>query len=191
MKLWPQKKWKQILLAIFLIIIVIFAVFSAYIVINLNKDVVSGIDTIDAQGSKSALVIYQPGLSIFPKDVSYALANGLAEAGWRVEITTASSQAPKDLSNYSLLVLGFPTYGAQPGTAIVRYLEGLGNLHGINTVLVSCAAGNANESAAVMKQKVQSESGIVKESVCLTSMAPNTGGTATDVARQAGSKILP
>jgi hypothetical protein len=56
---------------------------------------------------------------------------------------------------------------------------------------VSCAAGNANESVVVIQQKVQSESGTVKESICLTSMAPNDGGTATDITRQAGSKILP
>jgi hypothetical protein len=190
-KFWPQKKWKQIILAIFLVLVVIFAVFAVYIGVALNKDVVSGIDIINPQGRKSALIVYQPGLSSFPKDNSYAFGNGLAEAGWRVEITTASSQAPKELSSYSLLVLGFPTYGAKPGTAIVRYLDGLGNLHGIETVLISCAAGNANESAAVIQQKVQSESGTVKESICLTSMAPNDGGTAIDIARHSGSKILP
>jgi flavorubredoxin len=190
-KLWPQKKRKQILLAIFLVLVVIFAVFAVYIGVALNKDVVSGIDILNAQGNKSALIVYQPGLSSFPKDTSYAFGDGLAEAGWRVEITTASSQAPKELSKYSLLVLGFPTYGAKPGTAIVRYLDGLGNLHGIETVLVSCAAGNSNESAAVMQQKVQSESGTVKEAICLTSMAPNGNGTATDIAMQAGLKILP
>jgi flavorubredoxin len=189
-KFWPQKKWKQILLVTFLVILVVFAVFAAYVGVALNKDVVSGIDILNSQGSKSALVVYQPGLSSFPRDVSYAFGNGLAQAGWRVEITTASAQAPKDLSSYNLLVLGFPTYGAQPGTAIVRYLDGLGNLHGIETVIVSCAAGNANESAVVIQQKVQSESGTVKESIDLTSLAPNDGGTATDIARQAGSKIM-
>jgi flavorubredoxin len=190
-KLWPQKKWKQILLAIFLVIVVIFAVFAAYIGVALNKDVVSGIDILNTQGNKSALIVYQPGLSSFPKDTSYAFGYGLAEAGWRVEITTASSQAPTELSKYSLLVLGFPTYGAEPGTAIVRYLNGLGNLHGIETILVACAAGNANESAAVMQQKLEYESGILKEAISLTSLAPNGNGSATDIARQAGSKILP
>ena len=45
MKLWPQKKWKQILLASFLAVIVISAVLVAYTGLNLNKDVISGIDT--------------------------------------------------------------------------------------------------------------------------------------------------
>jgi flavorubredoxin len=190
-KIWPQKKWKQILLVAFIVLVIVFAAFAAYIGVALNKDVVSGIDIINPQASKSALIVYQPGLSSFPRDVSYAFANGLAEAGWRVEITTASPLAPSELLNYSLLVLGFPTYGAQPGTAIVRYLDGLSDLHGVDTVLVACAAGNANESAAVIQQKVLSESGTVKESIGLTSIAPNDGGAATDVARQAGSKILP
>jgi hypothetical protein len=73
-----------------------------------NKDVVSGIEVINPNGNKTALVVYQAGLTAFPKDTSYAFANGLAASWWRVEITTASSQAPSDLSNYSLLVLGFP-----------------------------------------------------------------------------------
>jgi len=190
-KLWPQKKWKQILLVVFIVLVIVFASFAAYIGVALNRDVVSGIDIINPQASKSALIVYQPGLSSFPRDVSYAFADGLADAGWRVEITTASPQAPSGLLNYSLLVLGFPTYAAQPGTAIVRYLDGLSDLNGVDTVLLACAAGDANESAAIIQQKVESKSGTVRESIGLTSMAPNEGGAATDIAWQAGSKIMP
>ena len=80
----------------------------------LNRDVISGIEVINAGGSKTALVVYQPGLSGFPHDISYAFANGL-RISW-VEgrrLPLAGLQAPSDLSNYSLLVLGFPIYGGQ------------------------------------------------------------------------------
>ena len=65
---------------------------------GVNKDVVSGIEITNPGGNKTALVVYQTGLTSFPKDTSYAFANGLAESGWRVEITIASLQAPSDLS---------------------------------------------------------------------------------------------
>jgi flavorubredoxin len=190
MKLWPQKKWKQILLASFLAVIVISPVLVAYIGLNLNKDVISGIDIVDPDGSKSALIVYQPGLSSFPRDVSYAFGNGLAASGWRVEITTASSQAPSDLSKYTLIVLGFPCYGASPRTAIIRYVDRLTNLQGINAVIVACAAGSPGGSVDTMKQKVQAAGGTFKESLSLFTIAPNEGyGTATDIARQAGTQI--
>jgi flavorubredoxin len=190
MKLWPTKKWKQILLASFLAVIVISPVLVAYIGLNLNKDVISGIDIVDPDGSKSALIVYQPGLSSFPRDVSYAFGNGLAASGWRVEITTASSQAPSDLSKYTLIVLGFPCYGASPRTAIIRYVDRLTNLQGINAVIVACAAGSPGGSVDTMKQKVQAAGGTFKESLSLFTIAPNEGyGTATDIARQAGTQI--
>jgi flavorubredoxin len=192
MKLWPQKKWKQILLASFLAVVVVLAVFGAYAGLTLNKDVVSGVDVVNPNGSKTALIVYQPGLSSFPRDVSYAFGDGLASSGWRVEITTASSQAPSDLSKYSLLVLGFPCYGASPGTAIIRYVDRLANLQGINTVIVACAAGSPGGSVDTMKQKVQAAGGTFRDSLSLFTMAPNEGnGTATDIARQTGAQIQP
>ena len=140
MNLWPQKKWKQVLFVLVLAILVVIASFGrfglAYIDSAVNKDVASGIEIVNPGGNKTALVIYQPGLTSLPKNTSYAFANGLAASGWRVEITTASSQAPSDLSKYSLLVLGFPTYKNSPGTAIVRYVDRAGDLHGINTVII-------------------------------------------------------
>ena len=168
------------------------AILGIYAGFTLNKDVVSGIDVVNPSGSKSALIVYQPGLSSFPRDVSYAFENGLATSGWRVELTTASSQAPSDLSKYSLLVLGFPCYGGTPGTAIIRYVDRLTNLNGINTVIVACAAGSTGGSVDVMTQKVQAAGGTFKESMTLFTLAPNTGGgAATDIARQAGTQIHP
>jgi hypothetical protein len=192
MKVWPQKMWKRVLLVVFLAIIIIGAALLAYVALYINRNVVSPLYVINAGGSKTALVVYQPGLTNFPKDVLYAFGNGLAASGWRVEVTTASSQAPSDLSNYSLLVLGFPIYGGQPGTAIVRYADRLANLHGINVVIVACGAGSPGGSVDTMKQKTQTVGGTFKESITLFSMAPNEGnGTATDIARQDGTQIPP
>ena len=192
MKLWPTKKWKKILLVFFLAVVVVFAAFAAYLGLTLNKDVFSEIEVINSNGSESALIVFQPGLSSFPREIMYAFGEGLAASGWRVEITTASLQAPSDLSKYNLLVLGFPVYGGSPGTAVVRYVERLTNLEGIDTVVVACAAGSPGESAEVMRQKVEAAGGTFKEAISLFTMAPNEGnGSATDIARQAGTQVQP
>lgn len=151
-----------------------------------NRDVASAIDVVNAGGSKTALLVYQPGLSSLPKDVSYAFADGLASSGWRVEITTASTEAPSDMSNYSLLVLAWPIYGGTAGAATVRYVDRIDNLHGIQTVLIA-TGGNPGGGFDTMKQKVQAANGVVIES-----LAPNEGnGNATDIARQTGAQIQP
>ena len=190
MKLWPQEKWKQVLVVLFLAILVIIAstaVLLVYANTAVNKDVVSGIEIMNPGGNKTALVIYQPGLTSLPKDTSYAFANGLATSGWRVEITTASSQAPSDLSKYGLLVLGVPTYNNSPGTAIVRYVDRVGDLHGINAVIISIGASSPEKSVDIMAQKVQATNGTVEKSIALY----EGGGSPADAARQAGTQIRP
>jgi flavorubredoxin len=191
-KFWPQKKWKQILLVFFLAVVVVFAVLGVYLGLTLNRDVVSEVFVVNTNGDKSALIVYQPGLSSFPSDVSHAFGDGLATSGWRVEVTTASSEAPSNLSKYSLLVLGFPVYGGSPGTAILRYVDTLTTLQGIDTVVIACAAGSHGGSVDAIKQKVEATGGTVKESLALFSMAPNEGnGSATDIAREAGTRLRP
>jgi hypothetical protein len=202
MKLWPQKRWKQALLVFFifvLAVVVVLAIAGTYVSSAVNKDVVSGIEVINPGGSKTALVVYQAGLTSFPKDTSYAFANGLAASGWRVEVTTASSRAPSDLSKYSLLVLGFPVYGGKPGTTIVRYVDKVGDLHGLNTVIIALNGNlNMGRSVDTMTQNVHAANGTVQKSIALGSaltlfgVAPGGGsGSPADSARQAGTQIHP
>jgi flavorubredoxin len=192
LRLWPQRRWKKILLSFFLVLLVVTAALIAFlflaVVPNINKDIISGIDVINPNGNKTALVLYQPGYTGFPKDVSYAFADGLASSGWRVEITTASSQTPSDLSKYSLLVLGFPVYSGHPENAIVRYLNRTGNLNGIDTVIIAADGLNSPDIGVDgMKQKVQAANGTIYDSLALW----NWNFSAKDLARQAGSKIAP
>lgn len=192
MRLWPQKRWKKVVLSVFMSLLLIAIILLAYVALMINRDVVSGIDVINGSGMKSALLVYQPGLTNFPRDVAYAFANGLASSGWRVEVTTASSQAPSNLSKYGLLVVGFPIYGGAPGKAAVRYIDRIGNLEGINTVVIAVGAGSPGDSIATMQQKIEADNGTFSTSLTLFSMAPNQGnGTATDIAKEAGAKIIP
>ena len=189
MRFWPQRRWKKVLLIIFLVIVIGIAALVGTLAVAFvvgNRDVISAIDVVNASGNKTALVVYQAGLSPLPKDVSYAFADGLASSGWRVEVTTASTEAPSDMSNYSLLVLLWPNYGGTAGAATVRYVDRIGNMHGIQTVLIA-TGGNPVGAFDTMKQKVQAANGVV-----ISALAPNEGnGNAIEIAQQAGAQINP
>jgi flavorubredoxin len=192
MKLWPEKKWKKIVLIAVIAFVIVVASVLGFVFFKINNDYVSGIDVLNADGSETALVIYHPGLSSFMKDVAYAFADGLVENGWRVEITTASSEAPTDLSDYSLLALGSPVYGGNPSSTIKRHIERIGDLQGIDTVILVTSGGSDGSTEAYLQQAVEDHNGVVTNVLSLFTSTPNEGdGDPLDIAEQAGREIFP
>lgn len=192
MRFWPEKKWKKILLIAIIVFVVAVVSLLGFVFMKISSDYVSGTVVLNADGSETALFIYHPGLSSFMEDAAYAFADGLAENGWRVEITTASSQAPTDLSTYSLLVLGSPVYAGNVTVTINRHLERIGDLQEIDTVLLVTSAGSDGVAEAVLQQTVEEHNGAVTEVVSLFTTAPNEGGgNPLDIAEQAGREIFP
>lgn len=191
MKFWPQKKWKQILLIAILAFVIVVAGVLGFIFFKINNDYVSGIKVLNADGSETALVIYHPGLSSFMEDVTYSFADGLVANGWKVEVTTASSQAPTDLSGYSLLVLGSPVYAGAPSPTIKRHVERIGDLQGIDTVLLVTSGGSEGDAEASMQQTVQEHNGTIETVLSLFTSVPNEGdGDPSDIAEQVGREIF-
>ena len=190
MRFWPQKKWKKILLVTLLIIVAISVSLLGYVSFAMNNDVVTQLVIKNPTGNKTALVLYHPGLSSFSHDVSYAFADGLVSNGWRVEIATSSIEAPTNLSKYSLLVISSNTYAFTPDSPTTRQLERIGNLNGIQTVLLTLGAGSAQESQKALETTIQTSNGTILQSLILYSMAPNQGDrTATEIAQQTAREI--
>jgi flavorubredoxin len=188
-KFWPQKKWKQILLIAILTFFIVVAGVSGFIFWKISSDYVSETNVLNAEGSESALIIYHPGLSSFMEDVAYAFADGLVEGGWRVEITTASSEAPTDMSGYSLLVLGAPVYAGGPASSIGRHVERIGDLKGIGTVLLVTSGGSDGGAEAAMQQTVEEHNGAVDLVLSLFTSVSNDGDP-LDIAEQAGRDLF-
>lgn len=162
-RLLPHKRWKKILLITFLAMMVFGGAFYGYTRATINKDVVSAIDLLNSGSNKKALIVYQVGLSSGPRDASYAFADGLMSVGWQVEVATASPEAPSNMSSYELLVIVFPVYGARPGEAAVRYINGLGDLQQISTVIINCRLSNAIEN--IMREQVTAQNGTVYDAL--------------------------
>jgi len=190
MKFWPQKRWKKILLIVLLTTIIVSALLLIYASFGMNNDVITQLVIKNPDGSKTALVIYHPGLSSFSHDVSYAFTDGLVSTGWRVELATSSIEAPINLSKYSLLVIASNTYGFNPDTPTTRHLERIGDLEGIETVVITLGAGSAEQSQKALENLVEDSNGVIIESLVLYSMAPNEGDFgAIEIANQAAKAI--
>lgn len=139
-----------------------------------NMPHVSDVQVKNPEGSAGiAFTVYQPGISNFQEKMTLAFVDGLISNDWRVEITTASSQTPTDLSSYDLLVLGSPNYGGNPAQPVINYLNRVGDLGGMDTVIITTGGGLGTESADIMAKSVQEANGTIIKILILSNQAPN------------------
>ena len=154
------------MLTTILIALAVLGSIGAYLEYSVYREVSTETEVLNAQGAKTALVIYHPGLTDFAKNITYTYAEALASSGWRVEIATASPQAPTDLSKYSLLVIGWAIYDFNPAPTITNHIHRIGNLNGINTTIIIMGGGidpfNVKDS---MTKIVQDANGTVLQTI--------------------------
>ena len=180
-----------------MVLTIVVVVLAAALVLSnlwLNMDVVSEVEVRNPEGDAgTTLVVYHPGKSDFHERVTSGFAEGLVSNGWRVEITTASAQAPTDLSGYDLLVLGGPTYWFTPNQPIRRYLSRLGDLGGQSTVTIITSMGVGERSISIMDQDVREANGDLVKSLILYTLRPNEDlygiNDAVEIATQAAKDI--
>ncbi|MGD6934051.1 MAG: hypothetical protein ACQCN5_07595 [Candidatus Bathyarchaeia archaeon] len=171
------------MLTTLLIVLAVFLGIGAYLEYSVYREV-SFTETLNPSGSKTALVIYHPGLTSFSKDVASAYADGLVSSGWQVELTTASNQAPSDLSKYSLLALCWPIYDFNPAPTVTNYIHRVGNLNNINTTIIAVGGGiDPLNAPAAMSKTVQDANGQVIQQLTLFRSNRNM----TELTQQASS----
>lgn len=145
-----------------------------------SHEVVSEVASVNTSGTTGhALLVYHPGMSDFPERVTAAFASGLASAGWRVDRTTASHQAPVDLTGYDLIVLGSPVYGNAAAKPLTDYLARLGDLAGRPVVLVFTAAGDAGPALDASAAQATARHGRVVGRFGYTTRQPPEGSPAS------------
>ncbi len=164
---------------------------------RISQEVVSQVEVLNPGGDRgTALVVYHPGRRRLLHKVTSAFAEGLVSSGWGVEMTTASSQAPTDLSSYDLLVLGGQTYFWSPVRPIRNYASRLGDLGGKPTVIIITGFGATGRSISIMERLVEEANGDLVRSLSLTTLRPNdekdprpNEEVAVEMATQAGRDI--
>ncbi len=187
MKFWPQKRWKKILLTSLLITLAVLIGIFGYLEYSVYREVTSPIETLNASGSKSALVIYHPGLTDYARNITYTYAEALAANGWKVDISTVSAQTPTDISNYSRLVLTWAIYDFNPAPTITNYVHRIGNLNGIDTTIITIGGGlDPFNAGASMNKIIEDANGNVVQS--LASLRSNRNFAAL---QQAAAALTP
>lgn len=129
------------MLTTLLITIAVLGGIGAYLEYSVYREITTQTEILNTDGAKTVLVIYHPGLTDYAKNITYTYAEALAANGWRVEIATASPQAPADLTKYSLLVLSWAIYDFSPAPTITNQIHRIGNLNGINTTVIILGGG--------------------------------------------------
>lgn len=185
-KFWPKKRGKKRMLTTLLIVSAVLVGVGAYLEYSVFREVAST-EILNNSGSKTALLIYHPGLTSYAKDVAYGYAEGLVTNNWRVEVVTASQQAPTNLSQYSLLVLCWAIYDFNPAPTITNYLHRVGDLQNINSAIITIGGGldplNAKEA---MNNTVKSLNGSIIQSLTMFRSQRDMALLSTEA-----SKILP
>ena len=160
---------------VLLIIIVILGVTIGVISWKSNLETVTQLKTINPTSSgPRAIVVYSPGISDFHQRMADSFASGLVASNWSVDIVTASSQAPVDLTGYSLLVIGGPLYGGQPSKPIQDYMARLADLKGIRVYTLLTTAGSPHDANQIMTTWITTHGGVQVGKLILFTMAPNT-----------------
>lgn len=168
--------------------------------VRIRREVTTPLDLRHAEARAAALVVYHPGITAFPRDIAEGFASGLAEAGWRVAITTASAAAPVALADYDLLVVVAPTYWWTPARPLLRYVGRLEDLGGKPVAVLVTGLGSTQRSQRILEQAVRARGGTVAFARSFWTAGPNkddeyTRRTNTAVgvrlAREAGRALSP
>jgi len=180
------RMWTRVIIAIALISLAWWGLFTPWV----NKDWVSDVAILNPEGDAgTAYIAYYPGRSSFQQDIANAFAEGLVTNGWRVEIGTISSQAPTDLSQYDLVVLGSPTYFVQPAQRVLKYVKTL-DLSGINVVVLASGLVTPKQAASELEEAVSTANGNIIKSVAVTTGSGMEGITnPKEIGREAALAI--
>jgi hypothetical protein len=129
-----------------------------------NVEIVSDVRTLNPSGQAgAALVVYHPGRSDLQTRGATGFADGLADAGWRVDVTTASAQMPSDLDGYDLLVVGAQSYTWAPAQPVQAFLRRAGDLGGLPVVAILSGLGETGPASEVMRALVAEVGGSLIE----------------------------
>ena len=86
---------------------ILFAGAMYWLIWQVDRETVRPIEVSNSSGTAgTSLIVMSPGASSFPDDIAASFAQGLVNRGWRVELTTPSSQTTKDIAGYDLIVVG-------------------------------------------------------------------------------------
>jgi flavodoxin len=150
------------IVGIIVVLIIVLSVLGWLIGVSRSK----GSKTIKPDGDirGKALVVYDPGITGGTRTAAFHIADELKSRGYEVKLAGARSTEAMNLSGFDFLVLGSPTYGAQPTGPVKSYLNNLQVQGNMVAGVYSLAGSVVDDSNNIMAQSLESKSLTVKVS---------------------------
>lgn len=125
-----------------------------------NQPVIREVTRLNPDGEAGrAFVVYHPGRSDLQEQAVTGYVDGLVDAGWQVDLTTASEQTPADLTDYDLLVVGAQSYTWAPARPVQDYLRRVGDLDSLPVIAILSGLGETGPANDVMRDLIEEVNG--------------------------------
>lgn len=141
--------FKKILIGIgVIIVLMIGAVISVVLLVTFTNKPKAAKEIImksNTNSAKKALIIYQPSISKTPSVMATAIAKGLNDGGYEATLNYPGEKLSTDISKYSLIIFGSPTYAGKPLSIVTDYMKKVKDFSSKKVVLFSTGADANNK----------------------------------------------
>ena len=112
---------------VIILIIVVAIVAMGFIFLDAMSYTATGSEMLSPAGNitGNALVVYDPGITGYTKDMAVKIAGDLQSKGYTVTLAGVRSSATANASGYDVIVAGGPTYAGNVSGSIGAYLKAL------------------------------------------------------------------
>jgi flavodoxin len=152
-----MRKAFKIILAVFVVLVILFAAFAAVFFLDLSASMATGSETLSPSGTAigNALVVYDPGLSGAAKNVASEIANNLQTAGYAVNLAGIKSSSAANTAGYKIIVAGGPVYAGALTSSVKDFLNNLNPDQGAKVGVFGSGSGATTpEDVAQIKDSV-------------------------------------
>jgi hypothetical protein len=140
--------WKMILLAVAGLLFCLVAIVTVVV----EREADYSLKSLGSDGVPKALILYHPSRDAhFTDDLSLAVAEGLKDAGYSVDLATLTGLTPDQPKGYRLLVVVSNTYFWTPDLPTLRYLK-RARLDNLPTLGLIAGAGATGRSQQVLER---------------------------------------
>ena len=156
-----MRKIFKIILAVFAVLIILFVSVAAVIFLDVAAYTATGTQTLTPTGTSvgKAAVIYDPGLSGNTKTVANQIASDLQTQNYTVTLAGIKSSAAKDVSIYSIVVVGGPVYAGAFTSSVKDMLKNLTPDQGAKVGIFGSGQGATTpDDVAMLKQSIPANS---------------------------------
>jgi flavodoxin len=121
-----MRKTLKIILVLFAVLVIAGISLFAVVIGDVAGNFATGTHPLpNGAATVKAIIVYDPGLTGGAKDVATKIGYNLQTAGYDVLLAGVKSSAARNLTGYSVVIVGGPVYAGKPASTVQTYLNNL------------------------------------------------------------------